>query len=490
MNRVTFEMLAKWIAKESGAKIIFDGTSKGACANVKTNEIFMPCDLKEQNILGALALLMHEACHLKISKVIPSDLVDGMVSRNVLNVMEDIRVDNRNFNVLYNIRDFYEKLIKEHVYDRADEIKKEDLLSRCMINAILGAENFQKLYKDQEAIDFSSKHNVDDLILDGRDAIESKNWDLVKKKIKKVLEIFKIKNDPPIPKELSLIGISGGEGEEKEGEGDGEGKRAQIEGDAVGKYLHPSSAWDKGEGIKGPSRDIIGEAAFEELTRSAFKELLCIKEKRMIFEGMKLNTDEIPSFFTGDVDQLFHDEDIIKVKKSKIAFCLDSSGSMQSTLLDNNQRTDVLVRTVRSIINILKELQETEGLNISYDVWAFDYNAEKLDINRWEKEYSCRGGGTNLLDSFLDVQADILKNQEIDGSKLVILVTDGEVGNHEIEELRNHIIKHGAEVRCMVIGVGANLTGAFVAKIAGDNNILGQEHADAVVMDCIRTMIE
>jgi hypothetical protein len=289
-----------------------------------------------------------------------------------------------------------------------------------------------------------------------------------------------------------MIGIGGapdGDGT-KEGMIIGpDGKPMKILGN-TDKFMRPSSAWDKGEGIKGPSRDIVGEAAFQDITKQAFKELLNIKEKRMVYEGLKLNTNAIPSFFTGDIEELFHEENIIRVKKSKIAFCLDSSGSMSSPLIDSKMRTDVLVRTIRSIINILKELQETEGLNISYDIWAFDYNAEKLNPETWEKEYSARSGGTNLLQAFLDVQTDILKNQEIDGNKLVILVTDGEVGSSEIEELRTHIIKHGAEVRCMVMGVGAQLGGHFVKTIAGDNNILAEEHADSVVMDTIRTMLE
>ena len=78
----------------------------------------------------------------------------------------------------------------------------------------------------------------------------------------------------------------------------------------------------------------------------------------------------------------------------------------------------------------------------------------------------------------------------ITGNRMVILVTDGEVSSHEINELRNHILKHGAEVRCMVVGVGASLTGTFVETIAGDNNILAQDHSDAVIMDCIKTMLE
>ena len=154
------------------------------------------------------------------------------------------------------------------------------------------------------------------------------------------------------------------------------------------------------------------------------------------------------------------------------------------------QWTTILVNTVRSIIDILKELQSINGLNVTYDIWEFDYNARKLDINNWDKQYSARGGGTNILSSFCTVQENLLNDKEVDGNKLIILITDGDVSKNEITELKKQIIKHGAETRCMVVGIGAEVTSSFVELIAGDNNILARENADAVIMDCIKTMLE
>jgi hypothetical protein len=484
MNRTTFEMLAKWIAKETGTRIVFDTEIKGAAADIKTNEIFMPYDLKERNILAALALLIHEAAHLKHSKIIPTDLVKGVVSRNILNVMEDIRIDNKNFGVLDNIRDFYERLLRDHVRAKKDEIAQEDLLTRCMINSILVLEGFEPL-PDQEAIEFNARNDVDSIIGSGQWAIEAKNWDEVKGCIDKIIKLFKVtpEQDYEMPTGMRLIGIGK---EDKNGKEKG---GVDVLGD-VDKFMRPGSAWDKGDGIQGPSRDIFGEAAFDDLTKQGFKELLNIKEKRIINEGMQLNTDAIPSFLTGDIDELFQQDEVIKIKKSKIVFCLDSSGSMASELMDKQTREAVLVKTVRSMINILEEAKETEGLNINWDVWGFDTDARKLDPDRWETEYTTMGGGTNLLYAFLKVQEDILNDQEIDGNKLIILITDGEVCPEEVSDLKDHIIRHGAEVRCMIVGIGARLNGAFTKTIVGDSNILGEEHADSIIMDTIKTMLE
>lgn len=490
MNRVTFEMLAKWCAGKNNAKVVFDAQATGASSNPKKNEIYMPCDLKEHNVLGALALLMHEAGHLKHSGKIPQDVAEQrVISHNILNAFEDIRVDEKNFRVLNNIKDFYQKLVDQHVYPRKEEMMKEHLMTRCLINGILVNEGFNPVYEDKEALDFNNKHSIPQLMQQATWDIENNNWQAVKDAIKTVKKLFKIKEEDDVPMPQVTMVPMAGDGKGEQGEGEGNGTRVVDIGN-VDKYLRPGSAWDKGEGIKGPSKDIIGEAAFQDITRDAFKELLCIKEKRTVFEGAKLNTEAFPSFFTGDIDELFHEQDTLKVKKSKIAFCLDASGSMQSRMFDGSDRRDVLVQTTRSIINIIREIQDEEGLNISFDVWAFDYNAEKLPIDDWERHYTARGGGTNLYQAFQDVQADILSNQEIDGNKLVVLMTDGEVGSDEIENLRQQIIKHGAEVRCMVVGIGASLDGAFVHTIAGESNIIGKEHADAVLMDTIRAMLE
>jgi hypothetical protein len=208
---------------------------------------------------------------------------------------------------------------------------KAPLMNRCLINSILYNENFNEIEEDKEAITFSNKHDINTIINEGKNAIENKKWTKVIEQIEKIKTIFKIKDEDDY--EITTITI-GGLIQGKAGDKDAKGMGIKP-GDTLGdvtKFMQPSSAWDKGEGIKGPSRDIVGEAAFEDMTKQAFKELLNIKEKRIVYEGMKLNTDEITSFYTGDIETLFHDEDIIKVKKSKIAFCLDASGSMSSVL--------------------------------------------------------------------------------------------------------------------------------------------------------------
>lgn len=483
MNRITYEYIAKWIASVNGVTLHFSD-KEGACANMKTNEITLPNNLKEQNIFAALALLMHEAAHLKHSKNLPMEqLVKGKIDHNILNCLEDIRIDLKNYQVLPNIFNFYEILVKEMVLPRASELIKEDLMTRVLINGILVNTN-QPRFEDVEAVDFSHSNNVNSIMMDGVRALEDQDWATAKSVIDAIKKLFNVDEKDNTPEEQE-------QGEGKEGEGkEGEGVEGKSKvGGGVDKYLHPGSAFDKGESITGSSKEVIGDIAFSEQMKNEFKKLLNIKEKKVISCGNKLNTNDLSAFFTGDLDELFIEDKVTYSKKSKIAFCIDSSGSMGCDLMDGQSRKSVALKVTRSITEILKEVQSYEGLNISYDIWAFDYNAVKLGDD-WEAKYRNGGGGTHLATAFKTVQSDMLKNTEIDGNKMIILITDGEVDKDEIEELRQHILHHGAEVKCLVVGIGANILGDFVKNIIGDHNILGEEMGDAVLLDAIKIMEE
>ena len=58
-----------------------------------------------------------------------------------------------------------------------------------------------------------------------------------------------------------------------------------------------------------------------------------------------------------------------------------------------------------------------------------------------------------------------------------------------IKEMEKRITQHGADVRCMVIGVGANITSYFSKNICKDNNIIAAESADQILMEAIMTMM-
>src|SRR5260221_557091 len=113
MYRRTFEVFAKWIADQNKVSIVFD-TDGGAHADLKTDTLHLPKEIGNDNALGALALLMHEAAHVKHSKKIPIKKVAPMQSDfHILNAIEDVRIDRKNFQIMPNVYHFYEELVKK-----------------------------------------------------------------------------------------------------------------------------------------------------------------------------------------------------------------------------------------------------------------------------------------------------------------------------------------------------------------------------------------
>src|SRR3990167_9422216 len=95
MNGRTFEILAKWIAKENGVTIEFQAGDVVPHSDIKRKHIVLPAFVKSERAWTALQYLMHEAAHLIHTKEIPEKLVNDAFLHQVLNVMEDIRIDKR-----------------------------------------------------------------------------------------------------------------------------------------------------------------------------------------------------------------------------------------------------------------------------------------------------------------------------------------------------------------------------------------------------------
>ena len=494
MNLRTYEILAKWIGRACRINIEFYPDIV-PCANLKTNTIKLPSNIKNENVYGALSTLMHEAAHLRYTPQIPHDLVKEKLGHSILNVMEDVRIDNYNFSLLPNIHAFYERAIKDDKARRKTiNMDKVPLFKKVMVNCIYELEYLKNgIIKDKDASDFEAKHNVSGIVDEGRYAIERGDWKTVKKKIQEIKKLFGLDKQPPIPLDPqvgpgdSLLFPNGG----VESSGDGSKEAEGPEDGDISVLMSTgskASSFGCGKG-DGTSISVLGSVAVQEQTKRTFKELLNIKEIHRINKGLKLNTNSLLSFFTEDIDSLFIEDEIEQRKKSKIMILIDSSGSMTSPLLDDEARKSVVGGTVRELVLVLKEVQEQEGIDVDYDIACFDDKYHPLSKENWEREYCSYGGGTNLLNAFKLAQDNLLKNQEIDGNRLMILFTDGEVSDDEIESMRKLIVAHGGDVRCMVIGVGADINSAFVQNVIGDFNVLAKDAADIILLEAIMTML-
>jgi len=500
MRKRTFDIIAKYIGQKTDIKVVMSPDVPGPCVDLKTRTIKLPEKIQNHNALSALSNLIHEAAHVKYTHI-PPEMSKNSIDHFIINALEDIRIDRLSFNLLPNIYDFYEIFIKEHVCSKnnKEELANQHMLTRSLIQLILEKEYFHKYCWDREAQEFMAKKGVYDIADEGMRAIHDSNWKLLKEKVNEIRKIFGIKPNEGEPSGKNQETQGAGETPDRECSGNGAGSEVndgrdrasgsgstERKGDIKNpeKFIRPGSVWSKGEGLQGPGGTEFSPLELTNTTKAAFIEALNVKEKYIQDNGRDIDTDSLIAFFTGQIDELFKDNNVEKVKKSKIVFCIDASGSMCGRLMDGKSRRKTLASCISSLINLLDEVREVEGLNVDYEVIAFAYGAKRLGKD-WKEQYMHMSGGTHLYSAVKEA-INAMNEQEIDGNKIVIVVTDGEVSHSDIEESRTMINNNDSGIKMMFLGIGARIG----HKMFGDNNILCLEHADQIIMEAIQTMLE
>ena len=476
MYKKTFETIAKYFATASKVSLVFD-TDGGAYADMKADMLHLPKAIADENAYAALALTMHEAAHIRYSKKIPmEDLVDTEADKFILNAIEDVRIDRKNFGVLPNIKEFYRQLVKDHT----NLTKVKDKIVAMLCKAILKLEGFKTT--PRKDVDKAKQKNLEELMKEGIFNIDYNKWDDFKQtrdSIKKLLGINPDK-DRKLPKEEKCIGVAGGKGK------DGEGTiQAQIDGITKNNACLKPGQQD----MEGGSGQFGSPIALEEQTTKQFKEILNIKETRVSENGKELDTDSLISYFTHDIAELFKEEKIVKKKKSKIFLLLDGSGSMNQRLLDHTPDYQIVSASVKSLTNILDELRETEGVDIDWDIGMFRSTYHPLTKENWQQRYS-PAGGTMLEGPFISVVEDMLKDYTIEGKRIIVVLTDGEIYESEIENVQQYLISKAKDIRPIFIGVGLNYSkNKFTKDLLGDNVILDKSSADFIICKAIETLL-
>jgi len=493
--------MAKYISENSGVQVVICDCP-GPRINLKDKRIELPEKIKEQNAFAALSSLMHEAAHLKYSVIIPEDFAKDNIDHHIVNALEDIRIDRKNFNLLPNIYSFYKVSIKEHVCTKQNKsnIDKQHLFVRTMIQMILLMTYFGKYCWDQESIKLVIKHDLQAIFEMGVSDIENKRWSNLRKTVDKIKAIF----FPPQKKEEKKDKGKGkgkgeckdsdkgdavdGKGEGADGKGKGTGNKS-IGKDDIDKLMKPTSVWDKGDGLKGETGKGFSSIQLTETTKNKLKECLNIKEKHIVDDGSELNTDNLIAFYTGDTEELFKEETTEQVKKSKIVFCLDASGSMRAKMVDNKRRKQVLGDSIQAMIDVLDDVRASDGLDVDYDVVGFTQSPRLLNKETWRQDYQKMSGGTNIFGA-VRRGIEILSENDIEGSKLIILVTDGEVQKEQSKSVEDLIMKKNSDIKAMLIGIDVPVGGYFAKNLCGDNNIVCMDHAEEIIMEALQTMLE
>jgi len=501
VNAKTYEILAKWIGRTTGVTVEFK-PDVTPCVDMQTKHIILPSNVEEKDAFASLSHLMHEAGHVRYTGGIPVKEVtqDNQIAHGVLNAIEDVRIDRHNFQLLPNIHEFYKRGVAYDVEHRK-KVKMEEvpLHKKVLVNTIYELEGLREGHiKDREAEEFADKHNIHHKVEMAIDDIEMENWGGLKDKIEELMKIFGLDKLPKVP--LSATGgdahpcpACNGTGKDTNGTSckvcGGKGTLGTTDLSDLKPNAKQVFGLKPGEGTTVGNAE-MGEVALQELTRERFKAMLNIKEVRRIPMGEDLNTDNLPAYLTGDIDELFHEEQIIRKKKSRIKLLLDGSGSMDTALLDGKSRKSAVCGCAKELVKILAELEQLEGLSVDWSIAGFTGNYHPLSKENWEKEYLRTSGGTNLESAFAVVHDELVNDPELDGKRIVIVFTDGDVHKREVEAVQDRIIKHGHDVRVMVVGVGAEVTGTFVTEICGDMNILAKETADQILLEAIMVTLE
>ena len=520
MSLRTYEIISKYIGKDSGVRVVLEPNACPKC-DIVNKVITLPSNIKEENVYAALAEAMHEAGHVRLTTPDVAAVATTAFEHSVLNAIEDIRVDLDNFKILPNIQQFYREEMQMLNKNRKNP-KDVSKPARILCDLIMYMEGFSDCMSQDNDIwttivKTKIYENAGNLI----HYLNHKNYTRAQDELKTICKILQENDDEPAepnkgqgkddgsekedrkedcksddsgdtdPDETAEKGDSKDKGEDKIPQ---DAKANKLEEDLKKVYKDEKAVfalgWEQG-GTDGSDMTALGPLALHEQTKVKLTELLDKKEHHEVYEEAgKLNSDNLTSFSTGDLDDLFKEQIVRRSKKSKILLVLDASSSMKDKLVDGNQKNDMLVKTTRSIVDILREVQELEGINVDWELAKFCCDMKLLDKDSWETGYRTRDliDGTNLQCSFNQAQEHILKDYTIDGNRLIILLTDGYVEPEQIEEIHKDILKHNQDVRCLILGIGAS---PQICKLIGDDrNISAQEIADVVIMEAITDMLE
>jgi uncharacterized protein YegL len=415
---------------------------------------------------------MHEAGHLCHSKIIPDEFFKDKAKHGILNAIEDVRVDLKNFSLLPNVKGFYEEGMKYDVSKRPPPAEIP-FAKKVLINGIYALEGLSGgKIKDKDVEEFSSKHQISFKMSLAKEHIESRDWTELRSIIDEIHDLLKeqAESDP----------------KKKKGEG-GTGEEGELDTDLTG--LKGNKAVWEGNNT-GPAPSEVGNITVGDITRQKFKDLLNIRETRTVDSGTTLDTDNLISYFTGDIDTLFKEEKYEHKKLSQILLLLDGSGSMKDHLLDKVSRRQAVVSCCQELINILKEVQDAEGVCVDWKIRGFAGSYHPYEKENWRQEYLKLGGGTNLSNAFMKAVKDISKEAEVDGNRIIIILTDGEVTDQDLSYMKHALTTSATEIRTMVIGVGGDLTSSMIKEVCGGHNILDSQSADLVLLEAITDALE
>jgi hypothetical protein len=208
-------------------------------------------------------------------------------------------------------------------------------------------------------------------------------------------------------------------------------------------------------------------------------------------DGNILDTDELVSFITGDIDELFFDIKTEKKMRTKVYFLLDVSGSMSTNDMYNFDmdskkqglcRLDVSHGAFRSLQEIVNELKNEDGCDIDSEAFVFADRCEKwnMDITKLPRV----GGGT-CFEHAMQYTVDKILTEDPANKRILIVITDGDVYAGEIEATQKLLVSTGQDIRVVMLQVGNEGTNQGCFK----HHINGPETANIAIFEAFEEAI-
>ena len=498
-QKQAFLAIIKWCSRETGAKIVFDiDDGQAPRANIETRTIHMPKRISVASSDAVLATLIHEAMHIKHTPRWLSDLCRDSLDHYIFNGLEDCRIETIAVGQLKALTFFLRKM----VYDakRRFDRSQSNLGQKVILNIACKASGL-KICDDRDTWDAENKHKQ--LISDLRDIYRRIFTVSIAKSFKsnvtelyvKLDEFRRVFNMPDPPPE---------EEEQKKQDGNGVGgedARAQITAQRVKeietaiKEMAVAAGKTPGSGC-GNDLDSLDLSELgcqtidlNEQARARIKESLKKSMTEIIDEGTTLNSDNLVSLLTGDIDDVFTDTKSEKKMRTKVYFLMDVSGSMRDEMslpdleeitgksAKASTRQHVATAAFKAISEVMDEAKDMYGVDLDYENFMFADSCYKVNkMGEMEAGQWC-GGGTNLAHAFKVVMNRVHQDDPAN-KRIVCILTDGEVGN--VDAIREQIAREAQDIRIVFVGIGeANVHCRALIR----HNITSPDTAEAILID-------
>lgn len=207
------------------------------------------------------------------------------------------------------------------------------------------------------------------------------------------------------------------------------------------------------------------------------------KEDREIDnEGCRLNRNNLHRIVT-DCQRLF-ETPIQPPDKTKIAFLLDSSGSMYG------RRAELVNTAFAYLFNSLNDVLIKDQLDVEIGVYSFNHSLQTLKDYKDEmngdkiiEQYSPRGG--TCIEKNLNKVIEKMQNDGQNEKRIVILLTDAEVYDDELNHIKNNVNFEDVNVVFLGIDINNHWNTSEVAKQLFLDNITEESNVVEILTNAL-----